>query len=134
MKKYGGQILGSVLSGSGASDGLQQLGATAFGLGATLGSAAYSRKQESEADRLGIIFAAMAGYDPRVAVSFWQRMSSASGGGSSSLFSDHPSDSKRVASIQEWMPEAMNYYKGCGTTTDRQTPSVTKTIHISTKK
>ena len=133
-QQYGGRILGSVLSGSGASDGLQQLGATAFGLGATLGSAAYSRKQESEADRLGIIFAAMAGYDPRVAVSFWQRMSSASGGGSSSLFSDHPSDSKRVASIQEWMPKAMNYYKGGGTTTNRQTPSATKTIHISTKK
>ncbi|MBO5185516.1 MAG: M48 family metallopeptidase [Prevotella sp.] len=133
-QQYGGQILGSVLTGSGASSGVQQLGATAFGLGSSLGSAAYSRKQESEADRLGIIFAAMAGYDPRVAVPFWQRMASASGGGSSSLFSDHPSDAKRIASIQGWMPEALKYYKG-GNAGAKSTPATNgKTIHISTKR
>lgn len=133
-QQYGGQILGSVLTGSGASSGVQQLGATAFGLGSSLGSAAYSRKQESEADRLGIIFAAMAGYDPRVAVPFWQRMASASGGGSSSLFSDHPSDAKRIASIQGWMPEALKYYKG-GKAGAKSTPATNgKTIHISTKR
>lgn len=133
-QQYGGQILGSVLTGSGASSGVQQLGATAFGLGSSLGSAAYSRKQESEADRLGIIFAAMAGYDPRVAVPFWQRMASASGGGSSSLFSDHPSDAKRIASIQGWMPEALKYYKD-GNAGAKSTPATNgKTIHISTKR
>lgn len=137
-QQYGGQILGSVLSGSGISSEMQQLGSAAFGLGTTLGSAAYSRKQESEADRLGLVFAAMAGYDPQVAVRFWQRMSSATGGGSSSLFSDHPSDAKRITSIQGWIPEALKYYKN-GTSSpsagsSSRVPGTTKTIHISTKK
>ena len=56
-------------------------------------------------------FAAMAGYDPRVAVTFWQRMASVSSG-SSSIFSDHPSDAKRVKQIQNWLPEALKYYQG----------------------
>lgn len=137
-QQYGGQILGSVLSGSGASSGIQQLGSAAFGLGSTLGSAAYSRKQESEADRLGLVFAAMAGYDPQVAVQFWQRMSSATGGGSSSLFSDHPSDAKRIESIKGWMPEALGYYrKGAARPSagsSSSMPKTQKTIHISTKK
>lgn len=137
-QQYGGQILGSVLSGSGISSEMQQLGSAAFGLGTTLGSAAYSRKQESEADRLGLVFAAMAGYDPQVAVQFWQRMSSATGGGSSSLFSDHPSDAKRITSIQGWIPEALKYYKNGMSSpsagSSSRVPGTTKTIHISTKK
>ena len=119
-----------------ASTRLQQIGSTVFGLGSTLGSAAYSRKQESEADRLGIIFAAMAGYDPQVAIPFWQRMASATGGGSS-IFSDHPSDAKRISDIQKWMPEALKYYKGGGTVPQGGVPlrqSNIPTIHISTKK
>ncbi len=135
-QQYGSQILGTVLSGAGASTSLQQIGSTVFGLGSTLGSAAYSRKQESEADRLGIIFAAMAGYDPQVAIPFWQRMASATGGGSS-IFSDHPSDAKRISDIQKWMPEALKYYKGVGTLPQGGVPlrqSNIPTIHISTKK
>ena len=62
---------------------------------------------------MGLIFAAMAGYDPRVAVGFWQRMAAQNGGGNSSdMFSDHPSDAKRIAAIQRDMPEAMKYYQG----------------------
>lgn len=135
-QQYGSQILGTVLSGAGASTSLQQIGSTVFGLGSTLGSAAYSRKQESEADRLGIIFAAMAGYDPQVAIPFWQRMASATGGGSS-IFSDHPSDAKRISDIQKWMPEALKYYKGGGMVPQGGVPlrqSNIPTIHISTKK
>lgn len=132
-QQYGGQILGTVLSGSGVSTGWQQLGSTVFGLGSSLGSAAYSRNQESEADHLGLIFAAMAGYDPQVAVSFWQRMAQSTGNGSASLFSDHPSDATRISNIKKWMPEALKYYKGNQTspTRSKSQPTTTKTIHIS---
>lgn len=135
-QQYGSRLLGTVLNGAGASTGLQQISSTVFGLGSTLGSAAYSRKQESEADRLGIIFAAMAGYDPQVATAFWQRMASATGGGSS-IFSDHPSDATRIADIRKWMPEALKYYNGGGqsvTTPQINNQSSVPTIHISSGK
>ncbi|MGM9698193.1 MAG: M48 family metallopeptidase [Prevotella sp.] len=109
-KQYGSQILGAVLQGAGASTNLQNISSTVFGIGTTLGGAAYSRSQESEADRLGLIFAAMAGYDPSVAVTFWQRMASATGS-NYSILSDHPSDQTRIKNIQGWLPEAQQYYK-----------------------
>ena len=115
-KQYGSQILTGILQGYGTSTKLQQITSVAFGIGTQLGGAAYSRKQESEADRLGLIFAAMAGYDPNVAVAFWQRMAQASGG-NYSLLSDHPSDATRIQNIQGWMPEALSYYKKQTTTT-----------------
>lgn len=84
--------------------------------GLTFLNAHYSRDNESEADHMGLIFAAMAGYNPNTAITFWQRMSKASGGGSAGLLqsylSSHPSDTKRIADIQRWLPEAMKYYKG----------------------
>lgn len=71
-----------------------------------------SRKQEYEADRLGLIFAAMAGYNPREAIPFWQRMADASNGNKPPAFlSSHPADDARIAKIQEYMPEALKYYK-----------------------
>lgn len=148
-QQYGAQILSGVLSGAGASSGLQNISNAAYGIGAQLGGASYSRKQESEADHLGLIFAAMAGYDPSVAVSFWQRMSQATGSNSSnSLLSSHPSDATRIKNIQGWLPEAQKYYKGGTSTsnsistkkkssisTNKNTqPTTTKTIHFSTKK
>jgi predicted Zn-dependent protease len=70
-----------------------------------------SRKQEYEADHYGLIFAAMAGYNPREAVPFWERMSKLSGGSSTpEMLSDHPLDSKRIQQIQAYMPEALKYY------------------------
>ncbi len=109
--QYGTQILSAVIAGAGASQNLQQISSQVFGLGSQLGGAAYSRKQESEADHLGLIFAAMAGYDPAKALPFWERMASASGSaGKSSIMSDHPSDAKRIADIQKWLPEAQQYY------------------------
>ena len=98
-KQYGSQILGAVLQGAGASANLQSISSTVFGIGTTLGGAAYSRSQESEADRLGLIFAAMAGYDPNVAVNFWQRMASATGN-NYSILGDHHSDQTRIKNIQ----------------------------------
>ena len=130
-KQYGSQILSGVLSTSGVSTEWQSLGSVAFGLGSKLGSAAYSRSQENEADHLGLIFAAMAGYNPEVAVPFWQRMA-AQTAGTSSLLSDHPSDEKRIKNIQGWMPEAKKYYTGSTTTNGAKayTPQTTKTLHI----
>ena len=133
--QYGSQILGAVLSGSSTST--QSIAQTVFGLGANYGvMMPFSRKQESEADRLGLIFAAMAGYDPSVATSFWQRMS-AQGSSTPEFLSDHPSDETRISNINGWLPEARSYYKNGGTqttTTTTKSPSTTKTFHIGTKK
>jgi len=91
----------------------QQLWMMAFGLGAQVGVILpYSRLHESEADHLGLIFMAMAGYDPREAVDFWQRMAEKKGGKSPPEFlSTHPADKKRIQNIKELMPDAMEYYQ-----------------------
>jgi predicted Zn-dependent protease len=90
----------------------RELWMTAFGLGAQVGVLLpYSRLQESEADRLGLIFMAMAGYDPSKAVDFWQRMSEKKGGKSQPEFlGTHPSDETRIRKIKALLPEAMQYY------------------------
>ncbi|HAN65250.1 MAG TPA: peptidase M48 [Chitinophagaceae bacterium] len=84
-----------------------------FGPGASLGVLLpNSRKQEYEADRFGLVFAAMAGYNPREAVAFWQRMSQAGGGNKPPEFlATHPSDENRIAKINDHMEEALKYYK-----------------------
>ena len=110
-KQYGIGIVSAVAQGAGVSGSVAQLGQLAMTYGASIWSAGFSRSQESEADHMGLIFAAMAGYNPEVAVDFWQRMSSATGGGSSSIFSDHPTDAKRIQQIKGWLPEAKGYYK-----------------------
>jgi predicted Zn-dependent protease len=91
----------------------QQIFMTAFGLGSQVGvTLPFSRMQESEADHLGLIFMSMAGYDPRLAVPFWQRMSSMNTGSKPPEFlSDHPADATRITAIQNEMPEALKYYK-----------------------
>ena len=134
-QQYGMQIIGAVAQGAGVSSTITQLGTQVLGVGAQAWSSGFSRKQESEADHMGLIFAAMAGYDPQVAVNFWQRMSSATGGGSSSIFSDHPTDATRIKQIQGWLPEAQKYYKPTGTVSSKSsTKSSGKTIKISSKK
>jgi len=71
-----------------------------------------SRSQEYEADRYGLMFAAMAGYNPQEAIPFWQRMAQAGGGQKPPEFlATHPADSKRIARLQSYMPEALKYYK-----------------------
>lgn len=117
-QQYGAQALSVLMAGAGVDSNLQTLAGYAFGLGAKGASAKYSRNHESEADHLGIIFAAMAGYDPQSAVAFWQRMSQATGGGSTSWLSTHPSDATRIKQIQGWLPEAQKYYAAAaGSTT-----------------
>ena len=129
----GATVLASVL---GAGSNAISLGQTAAAAGLGLQNLHYSRENESEADHLGLIFAAMAGYDPQVAVGFWQRMSSASGNSSTSEFlSSHPSDATRIKQIQGWLPEAMKYYNGATgstvTTTNKgKSPKAMKEIRI----
>ena len=105
----GGSLAGAALGGS---TGSQNVFSSVFGIGSQLGMLKHGRSQESEADHLGLIFMAMAGYDPQQAVPFWQRMASKSGGSSTPGFlSSHPSDATRIADIQKLMPEALKYYK-----------------------
>ncbi|MFY0253992.1 M48 family metallopeptidase [Chitinophaga sp. 30R24] len=84
----------------------------AFGAGSNVALLAYSRKDELEADHLGIIFMAMAGYSPQEAIPFWQRMSKMGSSGQKppELLSTHPSDATRIAQLEKLMPEAMKYY------------------------
>lgn len=71
----------------------------------------FSRNNESEADHLGLIFMAMAGYNPQEAPTFWERMSAGGQGGTPEFLSTHPSHETRISDLKKWMPEAMSYYK-----------------------
>jgi predicted Zn-dependent protease len=84
----------------------------AYGIGTTVGAILpYSRLHESEADHMGLIFMAMAGYDPRKAPEFWERMAAAGGGKVPEIMSTHPSDETRIRKLNEHMNEALSYYK-----------------------
>ncbi|MCY1533286.1 Beta-barrel assembly-enhancing protease [compost metagenome] len=86
-----------------------------YGIGAQgLAILPNSRNQELEADKMGLSFMAMAGYNPTSAIGFWQRMAAASEGASKPpvFLSTHPTDGTRIAQIQKDLPEAMKYYKG----------------------
>ncbi|MCS5420213.1 MULTISPECIES: M48 family metallopeptidase [Psychrilyobacter] len=82
----------------------------AYGVGTNLGILSYSRKHELEADRLGLIFMAMAGYDPKEAIEFWKRMAKLSSDGGNEFLSTHPSHEHRIEDIGKYLPEAMTYY------------------------
>ena len=84
-----------------------------YGAGTQLGiMLPYSRTHESEADHLGLIFMAMADYDPHEAPDFWLRMAASKEGGAPPEFlSTHPSDETRINDLKSWIPEAMEYYK-----------------------
>jgi len=113
-QQYAAQIGGSLLSQVAQSKGMSSSTSALIDMAAQVGfnfaNLKYSRDNETEADHLGLIFAAMAGYDPQVAITFWQRMASSSESQKSELFSDHPSDEKRIAALQKEMPEALKYY------------------------
>lgn len=126
--QYGTQILGSVLNAAGVSSSTTQLAQIIAQKGLQFRSLKYSRDNETEADRMGLIFAAMAGYDPNVAVSFWQRMSQGNNSNQSDMFSDHPSDAKRIAAIKQELPEALTYYNPPKTTVKKTTTTKKKTV------
>ena len=137
-QQYGMQIGAAVLGGMGVGSNTSSIIQAIAAQGFNFKNLSYSRNHESEADHMGLIFAAMAGYDPQVAVAFWQRMAAASNNQRSEFFSDHPSDATRIKQIQGWMPEALKYYKGnsaSATTKSASTKTTssktTKTLHIA---
>jgi predicted Zn-dependent protease len=88
----------------------QQLFMQSMGIGSTLGMLSFSRKHETEADRLGLVFMAMAGYDPQTAVSFWERMAATGSGQPLEWLSTHPSHTTRISDLKHFMPEALDFY------------------------
>ncbi|TLX76576.1 M48 family metallopeptidase [Labilibacter sediminis] len=89
----------------------KQIYMAAFGLGAQYGMMLpYSRSHETEADKMGLVFMAMAGYDPSAAVGFWTRMSQSGGQKPPEFMSTHPADDTRISDIKAYLPEAMKYY------------------------
>lgn len=114
MVQLGGMALSKALQEK--PEQTRNLFMSAFGIGAQVGVLLpFSRTQESEADHLGLIFMAMAGYDPHEAVNFWQRMVKVGGGNKPPEFlSTHPSDKTRVKQLKKLLPEALKYYRKQG--------------------
>ena len=109
VQQLGGQALSVALSTN--APATQQLALQAFGVGSQLGLLRYGRNQETEADHLGLIFMALAGYNPDGAITFWQRMDARENQASPPEFlSTHPSNGTRIADIQRELPEASKYY------------------------
>jgi len=107
---YGGQALSVLMSSK--PEETRNIFNSAYGVSSTLGVLAFSRKQENEADEAGLYVMATAGYDPNMAVPFWERMKANSGGSSVPVFlSTHPSDDQRIQHIKDLMPTAMTYYQ-----------------------
>ena len=103
LAQYGAQILNRSLSEK--STAVQALAGAVYGIGAQVGvMLPFSRKHESEADYMGLILMKMAGYNPDVAVTFWQKMSAGTTGAVPALLSTHPSDAQRIRDIQKALP------------------------------
>ena len=126
---YGASAIADAL---GVGQTAQSIGGAVVQSGLQLRNLSYSRSHENEADHIGLILAAMAGYDPQVAVAFWQRMATQSKNGGWALLSDHPSDSKRISNIQKWMPEALRYYKPAASV-NSQSPTTKKKASTTAK-
>lgn len=124
-QQYGTQIVGGLL-GAAVGENAGSLATAVAQTGFNFANLKYSRDNETEADYLGLIFAAMAGYNPQVAVAFWQRMAASSTAKQSEIFSDHPSDATRIAALQKALPTAMQYYKPATTTTAKKTTTSKK--------
>ena len=126
MAAQGVLTIGSIaLSTVGLSDGMNQLATQAMGLGAEVGVLLpYSRVHEAEADYIGLLLAADAGYDPREAVSLWQRMAKDSEGQPIEFMSTHPAHETRIADLQSWMPEALALFDKTSKAPVAQLPSM----------
>ncbi len=113
------------LGASGASPVVGQAAMAALGLGAQVGILLpYSRTHESEADYIGLLLAAKAGYDPREAVRVWQRMQQGSAGAPPEFASTHPSHETRIEQLQQWMPEALPLYQKADRAPEHELPKV----------
>jgi predicted Zn-dependent protease len=110
LAQMGGVALSVALSQNSAAT--QNLFMQAYGAGAAVGLLLpYSRLHESEADRIGLTLMARAGYDPREAIPFWQRMNEQGGRRPPEFLSTHPAPESRIANIKKYIPEAMPYYR-----------------------
>ena len=121
--------IGSIaLAVLGVGGQMNQLATQAMGLGAEVGFLLpYSRAHESEADYVGLLLAADAGYDPREAVGIWQRMAQASEGQPMEFLSTHPGHETRISDLQSWMPEAMTIYQNAPKAPVANLPSLSPT-------
>ncbi len=113
LTNAGLQVIGVAAGAAGGSGMLGQSAMAALGVGVQVGVLLpFSRKHESEADYIGILLAADAGYDPRESVHLWERMEQMSGGkGPSEFLSTHPGHETRIEQLKKWMPEAMAIYQ-----------------------
>ncbi len=129
MAQVGMSAAAILLSTQGGDPALNQLGMQAMGLGLQAGVLLpFSRKHESEADYIGVLLAADAGYDPREAVRIWERMAAASGGGVQPEFlSTHPANETRIADLNRWMPEALAIYQRATKASVNTLPPITAT-------
>ena len=138
MKQQYGLQIGSMVAGAlGMGQNTQSIVQAIAAQGFNFKNLKYSRDHENEADHMGLIFAAMAGYDPQVATNFWQRMAAQSTNTTAEFLSDHPSDATRIKNIQGWMPEALKYYKPKAAATKTSTAknsTTAKTFRVTSKK
>jgi predicted Zn-dependent protease len=127
VAQAGQSLLGAVLGNRPGTNAIL----AAYGVGAQVGVLLpYSRTQESEADHIGLLLMAQAGYDPRGALAFWQRMERAGGANPPEFLSTHPSHGSREQQIEAWLPEAMRYYQAAARAAEEPAPSV-PTAHAS---
>lgn len=112
LAQIGGAVLGSTISNAQWAQIFQQV----YPIGAQVGLMSYGRKQELEADQMGLYLMGMAGYDPRQAIPFWNRMEAASSGNARppEFLSTHPGPENRVTNLNKFMDKAMQYYRSAG--------------------
>lgn len=109
LAQYGSNILGAALANKSAA--VQSVAGEVFGLGAQYGvMLPFSRKQESEADYMGLVLMTMAGYNPDVALTFWKKMAASGSGTVPEIMSSHPSDARRIANIEKSLPTIKSKY------------------------
>lgn len=114
---------------------VQNIFMTSYGIGSTVGAILpFSRKEEIEADKFGLFFSAMAGYDPQAAIPFWERMSKAGGAKPPEFLSTHPADDTRIKKLQAAMPEAMKFYNASTKNPGRVDENVKKSTGSKLKK
>ncbi|MGB0909770.1 MAG: M48 family metallopeptidase [Nitrospirales bacterium] len=119
----------------GVNPQINQLAMQAVGMGTQVGVLLpFSRKHESEADYVGVLLAADAGYDPRESIKIWQRMAQDSQGAPPEFMSTHPAHGTRIEDLKGWMPEAMSIYQSRKKAPDRNLPAVTSLPKKSSPK
>jgi len=133
LASLGSSVVGIAVSGQ--STQVQQAVATAYGLGAQYGALLpFSRKQELEADYIGIVLATIAGYDADAAVTLWQKMEAAGGGSTPEFMSTHPSSSSRIKQLQKSIPEVKAAFSSAAAAAGTSTPSSSTPASTTTKK